>query len=95
VLGRAWCVTAERNGPNVPADERIPFGALAETDLPPMKRCPPIFAARFSDGKAGSADKAERDGRYLGAGRYSVAATAAILNARFERLKSEQQSKSS
>ena len=33
VLGRAWCVTAERNGPDVRADERIPFGALAETDL--------------------------------------------------------------
>src|SRR5262249_24821653 len=35
VRGRAWGVTAERNGPDVPADERIPFGALAETALPP------------------------------------------------------------
>jgi hypothetical protein len=26
-------VSAERNGPNVPADERVPFAALAETDL--------------------------------------------------------------
>jgi hypothetical protein len=44
LLGRAWCVTAERNGPNVRADERIPFDALAETDLPPTKRCPPVVA---------------------------------------------------
>jgi 2-keto-3-deoxy-L-rhamnonate aldolase RhmA len=28
VLGRARCVTAERNGRNVRADERIPFGVL-------------------------------------------------------------------
>jgi hypothetical protein len=47
VLGRAWCVTAERNGPNVRADERIPFDALAETDLPPTKRCPPVIANGF------------------------------------------------
>ena len=33
VLGRAWCVAAERNGPNVPSDERLPLCAVAETDL--------------------------------------------------------------
>ena len=29
----ARCVTAERNGLDVHADERLSFGALAETDL--------------------------------------------------------------
>src|ERR1700730_3726577 len=31
-------VAAERDGPDVPADERLPFGALAEADLQPAKR---------------------------------------------------------
>ena len=31
-------VSADRNGPNVHADVRLPFGALAEVDLPPAKR---------------------------------------------------------
>jgi hypothetical protein len=35
VLGRASCVTAERDGPDVRADERVSFGALAEADLHP------------------------------------------------------------
>jgi hypothetical protein len=48
VLGRAWCVAAERNGPNVCAHERIPFGALAETDLPSTKRCPRVIANGFA-----------------------------------------------
>ena len=34
VLGHGWCVAAEWDGPNVCADERIPFGALAETNFP-------------------------------------------------------------
>ena len=42
LLGRA-CVSAERNGPDVLADERLPFGALAEADLRPTKRCPPLL----------------------------------------------------
>src|ERR1700720_608788 len=37
LLGRAWG-SAERNGPDVLADERLSFGALAEADLPPAKR---------------------------------------------------------
>src|SRR5205814_6457501 len=32
---RAGCVTAERNGPDVLTDERLPFGALAEADFQP------------------------------------------------------------
>ena len=44
LLGCAGCVAAERNGPDVRAHERIPFGALAETDLPPTKRCPRVIA---------------------------------------------------
>src|SRR5215472_1613636 len=35
----ARCIVAERNGPDVPADERLPFGALAEADRPPAPRC--------------------------------------------------------
>ena len=42
LLGHAWCVTAERNGPNVPANERLPFGALVEADFRPAKRRPPV-----------------------------------------------------
>jgi hypothetical protein len=37
LLGCARRLTAERNGPNVLADERLPFGALAEVDLQPRK----------------------------------------------------------
>src|ERR1700736_6495287 len=37
LLGRARCVTVERNGPDVLADECLPFGALAEADLGPTK----------------------------------------------------------
>jgi hypothetical protein len=48
VLGRARCVTAERNGPNVRADERIPFGALVETDLLPAKHCARVIANGFA-----------------------------------------------
>jgi hypothetical protein len=33
VLGRAWCVAAERNGPDVSSDERLPLSAVAETAL--------------------------------------------------------------
>jgi hypothetical protein len=42
LLGRARCVTADRNGPDVLAHECLPFGALAEADLQPAKRCPPV-----------------------------------------------------
>ncbi len=34
LLCRARRVTTERNGPDVPADERLPLGALAEADRP-------------------------------------------------------------
>ena len=40
---------AERNGPDVRADERLPFGALAEADLQPTKRCPPVLIRRSPD----------------------------------------------
>ena len=40
LLGGARCVTAERNGPDVPADDCLPFGAVAEADLRPAQRCP-------------------------------------------------------
>jgi hypothetical protein len=33
VLGCARRVAADRNGPYVSADERLPFGAVAEADL--------------------------------------------------------------
>jgi hypothetical protein len=49
VFGRAWCVTAERNGPDVRADERFPFDALAETDLPPTSEHSEATGSR-SDG---------------------------------------------
>jgi hypothetical protein len=42
LLGRAW-VSADRNGPDVHADERLPFGALAEADLQAAKRCPTVL----------------------------------------------------
>jgi hypothetical protein len=45
LLGRARRVTAGRHGPDVPADERVPFGSLAEMDFQAMKRCPPILQA--------------------------------------------------
>ena len=38
-LGRAW-VSADRNGPDVRADERLPLGALADVDLEAAKRSP-------------------------------------------------------
>src|SRR5258707_2104401 len=37
------CVAAERDGPDVPADERLPFGALAEADLQPAKPSLPVL----------------------------------------------------
>src|SRR5258706_11260372 len=37
------CVAARRNGPDVPADERLPFGALAEADLQPAKPSLPVL----------------------------------------------------
>ena len=37
------CVTAERNGSDVPADERLPHGALAEADLQSAKRSLPVL----------------------------------------------------
>ena len=40
------CVTAERNGPDVLADERLPFGALAEADRQPAKRSLPVLIRR-------------------------------------------------
>ena len=40
MLGRATCVAAERDGLDVCADERVPFGALAEVDLRQAKRRP-------------------------------------------------------
>ena len=42
LLGRARCVIAERNGPDVLADECLPFGALAEADLQPTTASVPI-----------------------------------------------------
>jgi hypothetical protein len=41
LLDRGTYVAAERNGPDVFADERLPFAALAEADLEPTKRRPP------------------------------------------------------
>ena len=37
VLGRGSCVAAERNDPDVLADERFPFATLAEADFEPTK----------------------------------------------------------
>ena len=45
LLGRAW-VSADRNGPDVRADECLPFGALAEADLQAVKRRPPVHIRR-------------------------------------------------
>ena len=44
LLRHAYHATIERDGPNVPADERVSFGALAETDRLPPRRCPPCIA---------------------------------------------------
>jgi hypothetical protein len=41
LLDRGTFVAAERNGPDVFADERLPFAALAGADLEPTKRRPP------------------------------------------------------
>src|ERR1700682_3911240 len=49
LLGRARCVTAQRNGPDVLADECLPFGALAEADLRQTKRRPPVLIRRSPD----------------------------------------------
>ena len=38
LLGGASRVAARRNGPDVPLDERFPFGPMAEADLRPAKR---------------------------------------------------------
>src|SRR5262249_10553918 len=38
LLERAWCVTAERNGEHVLADEHLSCSAMAEADLPLAKR---------------------------------------------------------
>src|ERR1700677_2304568 len=38
VLSCARCITAKRNGRDVPLDERLPFDALAEADLQAAKR---------------------------------------------------------
>src|ERR1700746_1349119 len=43
LLGHATCITAEWNGLDVHADERLPFGALAEADLQPANRCSPVL----------------------------------------------------
>src|ERR1700730_12748856 len=49
LLGSAAYLAAKRNGPDVLADERLPFGALAEADLQPTKRCPPSLIRRSPD----------------------------------------------
>jgi hypothetical protein len=41
------CIAADRNGLDVFADERFPFGAMAEADLPRGKHCPPVMAQDF------------------------------------------------
>jgi hypothetical protein len=38
VVFERGCIAAERNGADVPADERFPHGALAEADLPSARR---------------------------------------------------------
>src|SRR6266480_1525312 len=45
LLGRGAYVAAERNDPDVLADERLPFAALAESNLQSTKRRPPALAA--------------------------------------------------
>ena len=49
VLRCASCVTARRNGLDVHADERLPFGALAEADLQPANRCSPVLTLTKSN----------------------------------------------
>jgi hypothetical protein len=46
-LGRAW-VSADRNGPDVRADERLPLGALADADLQAAKPSQPDPAGSFA-----------------------------------------------
>jgi hypothetical protein len=48
VLDRARCVTAGRNGADVRADERLPFGPLAEADLRATKRLPVLTGGETS-----------------------------------------------
>ena len=49
LLGRERRVTAERNDPDVLADERLSFGALAEADLQATKRSLPVLIRRSPD----------------------------------------------
>src|SRR4030088_3586666 len=53
--GRARCVSVERNGPDVLADEYLPFDALAEAglaDASSRKATPPFRAPRGSPAAA-------------------------------------------
>src|SRR5260370_25015941 len=49
LLGRTRCVTAEWNGPDLLADECLPFGALAKADLRPTNLCPPVLIRHSPD----------------------------------------------
>src|SRR6202022_1835442 len=49
VLHCARCATAQRNGLDVHADERLPCGALAAADHPPATRCFPVLVRRSPD----------------------------------------------
>src|SRR4051794_5746656 len=46
LLGDVGYVTSERNGPDVLADERVPFCALVEADLAPPEQWPPDLIRR-------------------------------------------------
>jgi hypothetical protein len=46
LLGNARCVTAERNGADVLADERVSFSALVQADLAPPKPWQPDLIRR-------------------------------------------------
>src|ERR1700681_3486875 len=53
VLERARGVIAERHGSDVPPDELLPFGALAEADLRTTKRCPPLLTGQRNRDRGG------------------------------------------
>ena len=44
LLGRTGSIAADRHGADVPADGRLPFGGLAEADVRPTDRFPPLIS---------------------------------------------------
>jgi hypothetical protein len=61
LFDRARCDTADRNGPDVCAHERLPFGALAEADRQPTKQRTPILTGVIAE-KHNTKEQANQNG---------------------------------